>query len=198
MSGGSGFLAFGALIRPDLEEPMTTTAVRPSTRRDPLLTGTRVLLGAFGGFKLAGTAYFPFFATAEQNGDPEGLLDWSVGIWSTALASASIVAADPAAAGGPAHRAVVNGLLLVEIAFSLVKLFVYDEPEAVGFMAVDLVSSVSWRSSPGDVPSPSEEYVAPAPARRRVSATASQRSSSAGRRAVGSRRAWRCPPRRRR
>ena len=34
---------------------------------------------------------------------------------------------------------VVSGLLAVEIAFSLVKLFVYDEPESVGFMAVDLV-----------------------------------------------------------
>ena len=33
----------------------------------------------------------------------------------------------------------MNGLLLVEIAFSLVKLFVYDEPESIGFMAVDLV-----------------------------------------------------------
>ena len=33
----------------------------------------------------------------------------------------------------------VNGLLLVEIAFSLVKLSVYDEPESLGFMAVDLL-----------------------------------------------------------
>ena len=83
---------------------MTTTAVRPSTRRDPLLTGTRVLLGAFGAFKLAGTAFFLFFASAEQNGDPEGLLDWSVGVWSTALASASW--SRPSGCGGrPAHRA---------------------------------------------------------------------------------------------
>jgi hypothetical protein len=118
---------------------MTTTAVRPSTRRDPLLTGTRVLLGAFGAFKLAGTAYFLFFATAEQNGDPEGLLDWSVGIWSTALATALVVAAFRLRRGDRRIVQVVNGLLLVEIAFSLVKLFVYDEPESFGFMAVDLV-----------------------------------------------------------
>jgi hypothetical protein len=118
---------------------MTTTAVRPSTRRDPLLTGTRVLLGAFGAFKLAGTAYFLFFATAEQGGDPEGLLDWSVGIWSTVLASALVVAAVQLRRGSRRTVRIVNGLLLVEIAFSMVKLFVYDEPESIGFMAVDLV-----------------------------------------------------------
>jgi hypothetical protein len=118
---------------------MTTTAVRPSTRRDPLLTGTRVLLGAFGAFKLAGTAYFLFFATAEQGGDPEGLLDWSVGIWSTVLASALVVAAVQLRRGDRRMVRIVNGLLLVEIAFSMVKLFVYDEPESIGFMAVDLV-----------------------------------------------------------
>jgi hypothetical protein len=118
---------------------MTTTAVRPSTRRDPLLTGTRVLLGAFGAFKLAGTAYFLFLATAEQGGDPEGLLDWSVGIWSTVLASALVVAAVQLRRSDRRMVRIVNGLLLVEIAFSLVKLFVYDEPESIGFMAVDLV-----------------------------------------------------------
>jgi hypothetical protein len=118
---------------------MTTTAVRTSTRRDPLLTGTRVLLGAFGAFKLAGTTYFLFFATAEENGEPEGLLDWSVGIWSTALATALVVAAFRLRRGDRRIVQVVCGLLAVEIAFSLVKLFVYDEPESVGFMAVDLV-----------------------------------------------------------
>ncbi len=118
---------------------MTTTAVRPPTRRDPLLTGTRVLLGAFGAFKLAGTAYFLFFATAEQGGDPQGVLDWSVGIWSTVLATALVIAAFRLRRGDRRIVRVVSGLLLVEVAFSLVKLIVYDEPEAVGFMAVDLV-----------------------------------------------------------
>jgi len=117
---------------------MTATAVRPSTRRDALLTGTRVLLGAFGAFKLAGTAYFLFFATAEQNGDPEGLLDWSVGIWSTALAVAFLVAA----VGLGRNRRVLPALaavLALDLVFSAVKLTVYDEPEAVLFMAVDAV-----------------------------------------------------------
>lgn len=117
---------------------MTTTAVRPRTRRDALLTGTRVLLGAFGAVKLAGTAYFLVFGTAEQGGDPQGIGDWSVGIWSTALAVAFLVAAVRL---GRDRRVVpaLGGVLLLDLVFSVVELTVYDEPEAVGFMAVSLV-----------------------------------------------------------
>lgn len=116
----------------------TTTAVRTPTRRDPLLQGTRVLIGLFGAVKLAGTVFFLFFATAEQNGDPEGLLDWSVGIWSTALAVALLVAAVRLGR----DRRVLPALavvLLVDLSFSVVKLTVYDEPESVLFMTVDVV-----------------------------------------------------------
>ncbi|UOY01554.1 hypothetical protein [Blastococcus sp. PRF04-17] len=117
---------------------MTTTAVRPATRRTALLTGTRVLLGLFGAVKLAGTAYFLFFATAEQGGEPEGLVDWSVGVWSTALAVAFLVAA---ARLGRDRRVLpaLAAVLVVDLVFSAVKLTAYDEPEAVLFMAVDLV-----------------------------------------------------------
>ena len=117
---------------------MTTTAARPSTRRDPLLTGTRVLLGLFGAFKLYGTAYFTFFATAEQGGDPQGLGDWAVAAWSAALALAFMVAA--VRLGGDRRvLPVLAGVLLLDLVFSTVKLTVYDEPEAVLFMAVDLL-----------------------------------------------------------
>jgi hypothetical protein len=58
---------------------MSTTVVRsPARRRNALVRGTRVLLGLVGAFKLAGTAYFLFVATAEQGGDPRG---WVTG-WS--------------------------------------------------------------------------------------------------------------------
>jgi hypothetical protein len=119
---------------------VTTTAPRPvTTRRDPLLTGIRAVLGLFGAFKLYGTVWFTFFATAEQGGDPQGVVDWAVAAWSFALATALIVAA--AVLRQPDRRivAITVGLLAVEIAFSFVKLFAYDEPEALGFMAVDLV-----------------------------------------------------------
>ena len=123
---------------------MTTTATSstaaPGTaRRDPLMIGIRVLLGLFGAFKLYGTVWFTFFATAAQGGDPQGVVDWLVAGWSFALASALIVAAFRLGAGSPRTAVVTSALLLVEIVFSFVKLFVYDEPEAVGFMAVDLV-----------------------------------------------------------
>ena len=122
---------------------MTTTTTTPSparvARRDPLLTGIRVLLGLFGAFKLYGTAYFTFFATAEQGGDPQGVVDWLVVTWSTALALALLVAAFGLRTADRRIVGVTVGLLLVEIAFSFVKLFAYDEIEALGFMAVDLV-----------------------------------------------------------
>ena len=117
---------------------MTTTAVRPPARRTALLQGTRVLLAVFGDVKLGCTSFFLFFATAEQNGDPEGLADWSVGIWSTALALAYLVAA---ARLGNDRRVLpaLAAVLLLDLVFSAVKLTVYDEPEAMVFMAVDLV-----------------------------------------------------------
>lgn len=118
---------------------MNTTAVRPPTRGGyALLHGTRVLLGLFGAFKLYGTAYFTFFATAEQGGDPQGPGDWAVAAWSTALAVAFIVAAVRL---GRDRRVLpaLAGVLLLDLIFSTVKLTVYDEPEAVLFMAVDLV-----------------------------------------------------------
>jgi hypothetical protein len=121
---------------------VTTTAPARATtggRRDPLLTGIRVLLGLFGAFKLYGTVWFTFFATAEQGGDPQGVVDWLVAAWSFALAVALIVAAFRLGAGSPRTALVTSALLVVEVAFSFVKLFVYDEPEAVGFMAVDVV-----------------------------------------------------------
>ena len=121
---------------------MTTTTARPvpgRTRRDPLLQGIRVLIGVFGAFKLYGTVYFTFVATAAQGGDPQGVVDWLVAAWSFGLATALIVAAVLLRNRDRRVAGVVVGLLAVEIVFSFVKLFVYDEPEAVGFMAVDLV-----------------------------------------------------------
>jgi hypothetical protein len=118
---------------------MSTTAVRsPARRRDALVRGTRVLLGLVGALKLAGTAYFLFVATAEQGGDPEGVGDWLVGVWSTALAVTFLVAAVRL---GRDPRVVrwFGGVLLLDLVFSTVKLTVYDEPEAVLFMAIDLV-----------------------------------------------------------
>ena len=119
---------------------MTTTAPAPiPTRRDPVLLGVRVLLGLFGAFKLYGTVYFTFVATAEQGGDPQGAFDWAVATWSFALAASLIAAAVLLRPGNRRVAAVTAGLLAVEIVFSLVKFLVYDESAAFGFMAVDLV-----------------------------------------------------------
>lgn len=116
---------------------MTTTMTRPAIRRSRLLNTTRVLLGLVGSFKLYGTAYFTFFATAEEGGDPQGAGDWLVVAWSALLAVAFLVAAVQL---GRDRRALpaLAGVLVLDLVFSLVKLTIYDEPEAVGFMAVTL------------------------------------------------------------
>ncbi len=116
----------------------TTATTRPPTRRPWLLHGTRVLLGLFGAFKLYGTAYFSFFATAEEGGDLQGLGDWLVATWSALLAIAFLVAAVRL---GRDRRVLpaLAGVVVADLVFSLVKLTAYDEPEAVAFMAVDLL-----------------------------------------------------------
>lgn len=111
----------------------TVAAVRPPAA----LTAARCLFGVAGAVKLAGATYFSFVASAAQGGDPEGWIDWSVVVWSFSLALAFLALA---AGLRPGRRTLVRGavlLLLAEVAFSLVKLTVYDEPEAVVFMAVD-------------------------------------------------------------
>src|SRR3954447_6356461 len=108
----------------------TTTPVLPATRRDPLVTGIRVLLGLFGALKLGGATFFTFIATAEQGGDPQGAVDWLVAAWSFSLAAALIIAAVRLGSGDRRIAVVTAGLLLVEIVFSFVKLIGYDEPEA--------------------------------------------------------------------
>jgi hypothetical protein len=121
----------------------STTAAQPatsrSTRRPSVLrTVTIVLLVAFGTLKLAATTFFVFFATAEQGGDPQGLFDWSVGVWSWVLGAGYLVIATGLGRG----RSVVPltlGLAAADVAFSFVKFFVYDEPEAAGFLATTLI-----------------------------------------------------------
>jgi hypothetical protein len=123
--------------------PLTSRSAAPRStgpaRRDALLLGIRAVLGLFGAFKLYGTVWFTFFATAAQGGDPQGVVDWLVAVWSFVLATALLVAAVALRRRDRRIAGVVIGLLAVEILFSVVKLTAYDEPEAVGFMAVDLV-----------------------------------------------------------
>jgi hypothetical protein len=115
----------------------TVSTDRPATGRPWLLYGVRGLLGLFGALKLFGTAYFTFFATAEEGG-VQTTADWLVAAWSAALAIAMLVAAVRLGR----DRWVLPGLgvvLLLDLLFGLVKLVGYGEQESLGFMAVDLV-----------------------------------------------------------
>ena len=119
---------------------MTTTArvAPPATGRPVLVTVTRVLAALFGALKLGATIWFVFFATAAQGGDPQGIGDWSVGIWSIVLAVGYLLIAARLGRDGRVLPFTV-GLAVADVAFSFVKFFVYDEPEAVGFLATTLL-----------------------------------------------------------
>jgi hypothetical protein len=113
------------------------TAVVATARPSAALTAARCVLAAAGAVKLFGAVYFSFVASAAEGGDPQGWFDWSVVVWSHALAVAFLVLAVVLRPGRPVRAAA--GLLLVEVAFSLVKLTVYDESAALVFLAVDTV-----------------------------------------------------------
>jgi hypothetical protein len=117
---------------------LTTTRPAPATRQSALVTTTRVLAALVGALKLGSTTFFLFFATAAQGGDPQGAGDWSVGIWSYLIAAGYLVIA---ARLGRDRRVLpfTIGLAVADLAFSVVKFFVYDEPEAIGFTVTTLV-----------------------------------------------------------
>lgn len=119
---------------------MTTTSdARPATRPGLPVLALRGVFALYGAAKLAGTAYFTFFASAAEGGEPSGVVDWLVVGWSTALAVSFLVLAVRLTADDPRPIRVTVGVLVADIAFSLVKLTAYDEPEAVGFITVDLL-----------------------------------------------------------
>jgi hypothetical protein len=116
----------------------TASAVRPATDRPVLVVVTRVLAALFGALKLGSTTYFLFFASAEQGGDPQGAFDWSVGVWSLALGVGYLVIA--ARLGRDARvLPLAVGLAVADVAFSVVKFFVYDETAPIPFTAATLV-----------------------------------------------------------
>jgi hypothetical protein len=117
---------------------MTTIVPAAAGTRTPLVTGTRVLAALFGALKLGSTTWFLFVATAAQGGDPQGIGDWSVGVWSYVIAAGYLVIA---ARLGRDSRVLpfTVGLAVADVAFSVVKFSVYDEPEAIGFTVTTLV-----------------------------------------------------------
>jgi hypothetical protein len=114
---------------------VTTTLARPATDRPVLVAVTRVLAGLFGALKLSSTTFFLFFS--EQYA-PQSTGDWLVGVWSIAIGLVYLVIA--VRLGRDARVLPMTiGLALADVAFSGVKFFVYDEPEAIGFTVTTLV-----------------------------------------------------------
>jgi peptidoglycan/LPS O-acetylase OafA/YrhL len=117
---------------------VTTTLTPPATDRPVLVPVTRVLAALFGVLKLSATTYFLVFASAEQGGDPQGAFDWSVGVWSLALGVGYLVIAARLGRDGRVLPLAV-GLAVADVAFSVVKFFVYDETAPIPFTVATLV-----------------------------------------------------------
>lgn len=112
------------------------TAGSTTAGRSVLVTVTRVLLALFAVVKLAATAYFTFFASAEAGG-VQSVGDWLVAAWSALVAAGYLVVA--ARLGRHRVLPLAAGLFAADVAFGLVKLVAYDETESVGIMAVTLL-----------------------------------------------------------
>ncbi len=106
--------------------------------RSGLVAVTRVLLALFGVVKLGATAYFTFFASAEAGGvQTSG--DWLVAAWSVVVAVGYLAIAARLGRPGRGVLPLAAGVAAADVAFGVVKLVAYDEPESVGIMAVTLL-----------------------------------------------------------
>ena len=115
------------------------TVRKPAGATSPALRWARGLLALVGTMTLLGATYFSFFASAEQGGEPSGLIEWSIAAWALVLAVGYLFAA--ARLGTPSREVlgIAIGVVVLHIAFNLVKLIGYRESEALVFLVVDLV-----------------------------------------------------------
>jgi Na+/phosphate symporter len=113
----------------------TASPVRPATGRPVLVVVTRVLAALFGALKLVATTFFLFFSAATA---PQSVGDWLVGVWSIVIGLAYL---GVAARLGRDSRVLpaMAGLAVADVAFSMVKFFVYDETAPIPFTAATLV-----------------------------------------------------------
>jgi hypothetical protein len=114
------------------------TAPPASVGATALRWAVRVVLAAYGLVTLAATAYFSFFASAEDGGvaTPGDVL---VALWNAAIAVCLLVAALQLSALSTSRPLRLAGSAVVaHLVFGLVKYFGYQEREAVGFFVFDL------------------------------------------------------------
>lgn len=116
----------------------TTTPTKAPTRPNLALVAARVLVGLSGASTLAGVVFFVVVVPEEAVWAGPWLDVPVVGLMVLAALLKLVVALAP---GLDAGRRVRLGLLAVGLALAvtLVKIPVYDEPEGVMFLAVDVV-----------------------------------------------------------
>lgn len=113
-------------------------AARPSTASVVARWTARVLLGLYGLSLLPAVVYFSFFASVED-GRVTTAGDGLVAVWALAIAAGLLWSAVKLGDGTDRTLLLTRGVVLAHVAFGLVKYFGYEETEAVGFFAFDLL-----------------------------------------------------------
>jgi len=117
-----------------------TMSTAPATSRSTstFMWMARILLGLSGVAGVYGSIYFSFFATPAQGGVVTAF-DWFIAAWAFLTALGSVVVAVLLGRGSSLYVHAAVWLVLAHIVFGAIKLFGYQESEALGFFAVDAV-----------------------------------------------------------
>ena len=119
---------------------MRSTVAAPGLVVGPsrALWAARALLALLGLAVTAGAIYFTFFASAAEGGDPQGLVEWALGVWGIANGVAFIVVAVLLRHARPKIIRIAQLLVVAHLVFSAIKIAGYGETEAVAIVVVDL------------------------------------------------------------
>ncbi len=115
-----------------------STAPRTSRSTSMFMWAARLLLGLSGVAGVYGSVYFSFFATPAQGGVVTAF-DWFLAAWAFLGAVGSVAVAVLLGRGRSLYVQAAVWLVLAHVVFGAIKLFGYQESEALGFFAVDAV-----------------------------------------------------------
>lgn len=115
-----------------------TTSTTPTRSRSTSVSMwmARILLGLSGVAGVYGSVYFSFFASPADGGVVTAF-DWFLAAWALLGSLGSVVVAVLLGRGSTIYVQVAVWLVLAHVLFGAIKLFGYQESEALAFFAVD-------------------------------------------------------------
>ena len=98
----------------------------------------RLLLGLLGLVLVPSSIYFAFFASADEGGVVTAF-DWFLAAWALIVGIGAVVVAVLLGRRSPVYVKAATWLVIAHLVFGAIKLFGYQETEALGFFAFDLL-----------------------------------------------------------